>query len=154
MKPLFFVLILFSSALAIASPTCAENETDTETKESYSEELWNITLSDWELEEPEHPGYLQLFFAYNIYKREAKSGKKIKGDKRKHCYFGCKISQDLSYEAAHYVAWYKEYKDLTDCNKKTLFEIKDFLYTLEGAEIGQESTNKALCSEACRDIPR
>ncbi|MCC6138541.1 MAG: hypothetical protein IT287_07900, partial [Bdellovibrionaceae bacterium] len=120
----------------------------------FTEEAWNATLEDWNSLEPLDPGFLQLFYAWDLYNKEEAIVAKIKGDKRKHCYMGCRIAQQVSLDTAIYVAWYKEKKDLTDCKANTYFEVRDHEVTLQGAELGQVSAEPQYCMDECNAIKR
>lgn len=120
----------------------------------FTEVEWNTAIADWDTQEPEDPGIIKLFSAWQVYKKEAHAVKKIKGDKRKHCYMGCRIAQDVSYETAVYVAWMKEKEDLTDCQESTFFEVRDFEVTVDGAGLAATGTSKKHCLDQCLQIQR
>lgn len=158
MKSMFLILAFFTtyslSFGAQAQQACFETEKNVLTKKVFTEEDWKSTLKDWSASEPSSPGYVRLLLAWNLYNTEEAALKKIKGDKRKHCYMGCRIAQDISLETAIYVAWYKEKKDLTDCSIKTLFEEYDYEVTLKGAEMGQENSDSEYCLDQCNALKR
>lgn len=147
-------LITFCSLSFAVANDCYLSEKNAVTKKIFTEQDYSLALEQWLSQEPESPGLLSLLFAYNVYKKESSTVSNIKGDKRKHCYIGCRITQSASYEAAIYAAWYKEYKDLTDCNKSTSFERRDYEYTLEGADIGTLNTEPSHCHDTCSSLPR
>jgi len=154
MKILFILLSVSFTSSAFAQNACYDNETNVKTKKAYSEDQWNMEIADWGTQEPKDPGVINLFAAWKVYKNKAATVKKIKGDKRKHCYMGCRIAQDVSLETAIYVAWLKENDDLTDCEKSTLFEHRDFEVTVEGAELSKESSDKQHCLDECSKIKK
>lgn len=151
----FALILLFSlSSLVQAQESCALEEIDSTTKKHFTEQQWDQQLEQWMSEEPASPGLLRLGLAFAVYTNEKPKTKKLRGDKRKHCYMGCRISQELGYETAEYVAWLKEHEDLTDCNGSTYFEIRDFEVTVYGAELGQTSKDPAFCIQECNQIKR
>lgn len=154
MKIFIAVAILFLSSTAFAQDACFEKEKNVLTKKIFTEKEWTTALDDWNAQEPTDPGILQLLFAWKVYNDELPTANKFKGDKRKHCYIGCRISQDVAFETAVYVAWYKEKEDLTDCAKGTLFELRDHDVTLQGAELGKQSTDPQFCFDECSGIKR
>lgn len=155
MKFLFFLTIsLFFSSSAFAQDLCFENEKNAETKVIFTEDEWTAAVVEWDAQEPQDPGILKLLAAWNVYKQESATTAKIKGDKRKHCYMGCRIAQSVSYETAVYVAWMKEKEDLTDCKASTLFEVRDFEVTVDGADLAKDSSKKNYCLEQCQQIKR
>lgn len=154
MKLFLLTTMLFFQSKAFASFQCFENEKDVTTKKIFTEQGYNQSLESWLTGEPEHPGYFQLWKAYNFYSGEKPTLNKIKGDKRKHCYIGCRMGQALPVDTAIYVAWYKEYQDLTDCERSTRFEVEDFDATLSGIDVGESSPNDTeICFNFC-EIPR
>lgn len=153
----FLFTLLFSlcfTSIATAQSACYENEKNVSTKKMFTEDEWNSAISEWDSQEPQDPGLLKLFAAWNVYKKEAPAVKKIKGDKRKHCYIGCRIAQEVSYDTALYVAWMKEKEDITDCDASTLFEWRDFEVTVHGAELAKDSSNEKYCLDQCTQIQR
>lgn len=154
MKLLFAFSILLFSGSAFAQQACFENEKNVITKKMFTEEEWNIALKEWDAQEPKDPGILKLFFAWNVYNKELPTANKFKGDKRKHCYMGCRIAQDVSYETAVYVAWYKEKEDLTDCKVNSNFEHRDYEITIEGADLAHQGKGASYCFDECGKIKR
>ncbi len=154
MKFLFILLSTSLASTAYAQNSCYDREINVNTKKAYTEEQWNLEIADWGAQEPKDPGVIKLFAAWKVYKNEAPAVKKIKGDKRKHCYMGCRIAQDVSYETAVYVAWMKENDDLTDCETSTYFEHRDFEVTVDGAELSKESSEKQFCLDECSKIKK
>ena len=154
MKSLIALSILLFSGSAFAQQACYETEKNVTTKKMFTEDEWNAALEDWDAQEPKDPGILKLFYAWNVYNKELPTANTFKGDKRKHCYIGCRIAQDVSYETAVYVAWYKEKEDLTDCKKNSYFEHRDYEITIEGAELAKKSKDAKYCLDECGKIKR
>lgn len=152
---LFIASLISILGLSFAqADECYLSEKNVVTKKIFTEQEYTQVLDEWLSQEPESPGLLNLLFAYNVYKNESSTVADIKGDKRRHCYIGCRITQSASYESAIYAAWYKEYKDLTDCSNSTSFERRDYEYTLEGADIGTLNTEPSHCHDTCSSLPR
>lgn len=150
MKILIFVITVLISQNTLASQlSCAASEKNAETNNLFTTFEYQETLKYWESEEPAAPGLLRLFRAYNLYQNEKSKVAKIRGDKKKHCYLGCRMAEDIDLKTSVYVAWYKEQKDLTDCNSRTLFEVADFDATVEGAEKALRSNSSQSCFDIC-----
>jgi hypothetical protein len=152
MKTILFIASIIFSTTVFAAPACYELEVDVQTKKPFEEKTWLETIDYWNAEEPAFPGIFKLASAWSVYKKALPEANKLKNDKLKHCYMGCKIAQNVSYETAVYVAWYKEQQDLTDCNQKTFFEVKDLESTLLGADIGAQSTEPKACVKTCKEM--
>lgn len=152
-KLLIITLILFSSA-SFAQGVCADVETHPETRQKMSASEWQELSDEWAAEEPSNPGALVLLAAYALYSMEKEKANRLRGDKRKHCYMGCRIARNVSVKAAVYAAWLKEYEDLTDCNPRTYFEWRDYEVTVNGAEAGASMGNTGNCYDYCQNQPR
>jgi hypothetical protein len=146
---MFFV---FNSLVLMASAAdmCWEQERNPYSKDRYTENEWHEHTQAWNERQPEEPGLLNLFWAHQTYKQELDTANSLKNDKRKHCYIGCRIAQDTSLEVSTYVGWLKESEDLTDCNRKTLFETLDYQSTIEGAQQGATNGDPESCYEFCQ----
>ena len=57
---------------------------------------------------------------------------------------------DAGRETADYAAWYKEWKDLTDCDANTHFEGADYTAAMDGALGVTDCRN---CTTHCRQFP-
>jgi hypothetical protein len=68
-------------------------------------------------------------------------------DKVRHCFAGYMIARDLDYRTALFAAYYKEAQDVSDCNKKTHFEIADKIATIKGASLSVSGHSIDLCRE-------
>jgi hypothetical protein len=149
---LTFILFLITSSAFAADKSCYKQEFNPDTLKVFSHvEDYNSALQDWQAREPQHPGLVKLAAAYAIYRSEKQSNEalaRIK-DKRAHCYVGCRISQELDYRTAEYVGWYKEIKDIKDCNPESHFDPADFDATIDGAHMGQSQVGAAACLQAC-----
>ncbi len=66
-------------------------------------------------------------------------------DKYKHCWVGCQINNYCNAQAVIKAAWYKEWKDLTDCVSGTHFDPADYYATVAGAH-----KNDVDCDKYCR----
>lgn len=150
------MLFILQALFILISPThaqeaCWEQETNPYSKAIYTEEQWHEHLENWETQAPPSPGLWSLFQAHQTYKKELSTAQKLKNDKKKHCYIGCRIAQDTSLEVSIYVGWLKESDDIQDCDKKTFFEPLDFESTVDGAEQAAVSSEPAFCYEFCQD---
>jgi hypothetical protein len=145
------ILVIYFSNFLNASNVCWQNEKNTLTQKTFSQEEWTLANESWQQLMPQEIGYFKLYKAWRIYRSESKTLNKLKKDKLKHCYLGCRISQEISYEASAYLAWYKEYKDLNDCDKTTFFEVLDAEATLKGAEFGEQTKVPEDCFNLCTE---
>lgn len=154
-KALFFLFLFLqtgvsSGAFANAADTCW-------TRENYKEEgrpfsswhEWNQTRTDWLKRKSLAYNPLYLIKAYKIAQTEAARAESLGGDKMAHCYIGCRISQETNFETAHFAAWYKEMKDLTDCNPSSSFEYTDYAVTYFGAQLRAQTPRQ--CIQLCAD---
>ena len=150
MRGISLVLFFFMAQGAFASSlSCAASEKNALTNRIFSVDEYREVLGEWEDAEPAAPGLLRLFRAYNLYQSEKPRVDKIRGDKAKHCFLGCRMAEEIDLKTAIYVAWYKEQKDLTDCNSKTLFEHADYDATVIGAETAMASPEVSDCYQVC-----
>lgn len=138
-------------SVAGAAEACFSQEESPETLKPFtSVEEYNSVVQEWKYREPRSPGLVALARAYAVYSSEKAVTAKITGDKRAHCYVGCRISQEVDYRTAEYVGWYKEDKDIKDCNKNSHFDIADFDATADGAQLGQSQPDRKGCMAACK----
>lgn len=154
MKLFFALAILFASQAVFAQDACYITEKNVSTDLFFTEPEWTMALEQWNAQEPADPGLLQLFFAWKVYNDELPTANTLKGDKRKHCYIGCRIAQDVAFDTSVYVAWHKEKQDLTDCEKGTFFEQRDYETTVHGAELSKQSSDPQFCLDECNMIKR
>lgn len=146
----FLFVLLLSFNIHADEERCWQNEINPATKRTYtSAAVWQAELDRWKTKEPKAPSLDQLFRAYEIYKNEKSAAQKLKNDKVKHCYIGCRIAQELNPQSAEYVGWYKEAQDLEDCERNTRFEEKDYEATLFGANL--QVTGQEACVSSCRE---
>lgn len=151
MKILIFVCYIFFSTGAIAAEQCFQNEVNFRTKVVFaSEDEYQQELFYWQQKEPEMPGMFELYKAYETFNKAKADAAKLKSDKTKHCFIGCRIAQDTSYPTADYVGWFKEIQDLKDCKRNTHYEEADYIATLRGAEAGRNDAVE--CLAACKQI--
>lgn len=149
-KILLSIILSLATTSALAADDCYLHETNPVTKKVFASQAeYNSAVLEWKYREPQSPGLVALARAYAVYSKERAVAEKMTRDKRAHCYMGCRISQDLDYRTAEYVAWYKEEKDIKDCKKGTHFEHADFDATVEGAQMGQSQVDAAGCMQAC-----
>ena len=144
-----FTTFTLLSIFAQAQSACWENERNPYSKNTYTEDEWYEHTQAWNELQPEEASLWSLFWAHQTYKQELDTANTLKNDKRKHCYIGCRITQDTSLEVSNYVGWLKESEDLADCNKKTLFEMLDYQSTIEGAEHGARVKSPEECYDFC-----
>lgn len=157
MKSILLVITIMFSVSANAQSACYETEKNVTTKKMFTEDEWNTALMNWDTQEPTDPGIIALYGAWTVYKTalsEIKGNKKFNGDKRKHCYVGCRIAQDVDEVTATYVAWYKEKKDLTDCVEGSYFELRDHEATLLGIKLAEKSKDPQYCLDECVKIKK
>lgn len=127
---------------------------------AFAEECLEITeqqMNAWKAVRPDMPGFTDLLKAKKIIDAEKSYSLKLGNDKRAHCYLGCRISEDVNFETADFVAWQKEYNDATDCNQNTHFEIADYDATIKGARRGSSKKlvkirTKKLCTDYCKKV--
>lgn len=150
-KSLIVLALILISAFAHAEEdTCYQNEINPRTRKAYANrDDWNLDLQEWTEKEPEHPGYLNLWRAYNAYKGALAVANMLKKDKQAHCYMGCVIRHASDQKTVIYSAWLKESRDLQDCNKGTHFEEADMTATIAGGEMGDLSSPDQ-CLYACQ----
>lgn len=173
-----FKAILLLSAFVLVAPfaqaqaegeevPCYQKEIDPQTKRVYQNEAqWNVDQKKLSDATPRMPNFLRLKWGWDLSRIEIKKTKGIGSDKRKHCYVGCRIGYDIGHDVAVYAGYYKEADDITDCNIKTHFDLKDIDATILGADIAkkcaEESTkenpkqaDEEYCRTECRAaIPR
>lgn len=148
----FFLLslMIFDLRFAFAENTCYQQETNFRTRARFaSDEEYQTELSWWQNKAPETPSLYDLALAFKVYNDEKSTALKLKSDKKAHCYIGCRISQETSFEVADYSGWLKEERDLKDCKTSTHYDEADYTATLNGAHIGEN--NQANCFNACKE---
>lgn len=147
---LFFVFISMNQAFASETLRCWANENDPRNHQPYtSEAAWRNDISTWENQNVQVVSPLKLAIAYKVYKSELKNTKLLANDKVVHCVMGCKIMQQTDYKTANFLAWYKEYNDLTDCQKNSNFEFLDYEATVYGADTAARALD---CHKTCDDV--
>ena len=150
----FFVFSSFSLTAFAEIEPCWRLEINPRTEEKYnSVSDWNRAMWDWERASPLKPSPAQLFAASKIYFAYNGQVTNWNFDKAAHCFLGCKMSQEISFQAAQYTAWFKEFGDLRDCNEHTHFGQADYNATIQGAALGQDKNMN--CEQLCasKDTP-
>lgn len=153
-KLLPFLLICFATTPSWAqAKACHEQEYNEESRKVFSSrDEYADAIRAWKARAPDTPHPIALWRAYNIYKKEHHKALSLGNDKRAHCYIGCRISQDIDFPTADYVGWYKEERDLSDCNRRTHFDEIDYIATIKGAEIGKQQHESSTCERACKQL--
>jgi len=145
--------LLVCTVASAADVACYQNEIDPSTRRIYaSESEYESDLEELlHRRQPPDPGLFKLAFAYKVYK-EAAAEQQFRTDKVAHCYMGCLLASRVDEETATYAAWYKEVKDLTDCNRKTHFEWEDIKATERGIRLARTPHQNArlFCRKQCR----
>ena len=119
-----------------------------------SAEEWAEKVEEWERRRPESPGLSQWFRGFRVGLRtslELNRDGGILNDKWKHCVVGFEVAQAASQGTAEYVAWRKEYQDLTDGRPGTSFEEEDYDATVDGALLLAQGETTASCDERWGD---
>lgn len=166
MRTWLILVLTMLPTFALAAPAdsqenkaCYELEVDPSTRRRYQNEAqWNADREKLASLEPTRPGMYTLYVAYQLTKTESVNARAMKSDKRAHCYMGCRVANEVSVAAAEYAAWYKEDRDINDCNPKSQFELRDIVATQVGIEIAEDNfgfATKELCQKVCRQqVPR
>lgn len=150
---MLFTLQIFwlLSSSASAQESCWQQEVNPYTKSLYTQNEWQDHVEKWEEHAPSSPSLWSLFKAHQTYKKELSAAEKLKNDKKKHCYLGCRIAQNTSFDVSTYVGWLKESEDLNDCDINTNFEPLDFASTVDGAAFAETNSSPISCFEFCQD---
>jgi len=144
-------LLLMTSLAAAAPVACHTQEINPGTLEPYSTaQAYNAVVKNWQSRQPDHPGMISLGKAFAVYRSEKATLNKMRNDKQAHCYAGCRISQEVNYRTAEYVAWLKEDRDVKDCKKTSHFDNLDFIATVDGAQLGQSAVDDIACMAGCK----
>lgn len=117
-------------------------------------EISEQQFEEWKAIKPRTPGVALLLKAKKIVDVEKDYSLQLGTDKTAHCYLGCRISEDVTFEVAKFSAWQKEYNDATDCNSNTYFDISDYEATLVGAEYGAQVNPRIRnqCASYCKTV--
>jgi len=150
---LFFSISAFANTSA---DECYQHETDPRTGWIYQNRAqWEADRKDLWKVTPRMPSILRLKRGYDVAMVESVKSRGIGSDKRQHCYVGCRIAAEVGADIAEYAAYYKEHKDISDCDPHTHFDLADISATLKGAEAGAMHSVKAdaaFCRLECRKI--
>lgn len=129
--------------------TCWKSEINPQTQQIYASKIaWQKTLNRWIEFKPEPPNPIELVSAFSIYQVEKQRSLNYQNDKVTHCYMGCRIYQKTSLSTLKYVAWLKEYQDLTDCRPQSHYEPTDYNATIWGAKVDNNSAK--ACENLCQ----
>lgn len=153
-----WILFLFAALLFQAfsvearagadAATCYLREIDQRTKKPFASATeYNSELDRWNRESRPAVNPLDLFVAYNTYRKEKPVADRMAVDKDMHCYMGCVIALATSAKVTDYLGWLKEQQDLTDCDLATHFEDDDATATSQGARLG--ARDRKECSIVC-----
>lgn len=133
---------------------CYLHEIDPQTKRVYQNEAqWKADQDKLWAAAPPSPSLYRLKKGYDVAISESGISRGIGSDKRKHCYVGCRIANDVGHDVAVFAAYYKENKDLLDCNSKTHYDLADIPATVRGADLAMASkspADKDYCWKECR----
>lgn len=151
--------IVTVSSLAFASSegsACYQSEIDPSTKRVYQNKAqWDADKKAIWASAPSSLNPFRLARGYDVSVLESKNAKGIGSDKRKHCYVGCRITDEVGHDIAIYAGIYKEDRDLTDCKIKTLFDPADLDATILGADLAKNNSARSdaeFCRSACRRV--
>jgi hypothetical protein len=119
-----------------------------------SVEEWQTAYDGLLKLEPQQPSYYDQWSGYTVYRDYREQSFKFRGnrDKKQHCFMGCLVANQINYGTAAYMAWYKEYLDITDCNRLTHFDLLDIAATMKGAAHGvitPVNSNADVCFDWC-----
>lgn len=113
-------------------------------------------IEDWLKKNPGNVGVFDLYRGLSVANAESRFvSAKTGDDKARHCYVGCRIATDVNLATAFYAGWFKEQRDLTDCDPGTHFDPLDEEATRRGAWVGAGLEDLPLqdrqqaCLEAC-----
>lgn len=99
----------------------------------------NLVLQDWMTKNPGDVGLFSLYRGHGVGNQESRYvSQKSRNDKFKHCFVGCRIAFEVNLATALYAGWYKEQRDLTDCDPSTNFDPRDEEATRRGALAGDQ----------------
>ncbi|MBL7556738.1 MAG: hypothetical protein JNM24_13030 [Bdellovibrionaceae bacterium] len=147
----FIFLSHLSLALAETDDLCWTKEENSATKQPYSSfNEWDNDVFEWKRKYHAQFNLVLLVKAFSAYSKERAKASSFGNDKIAHCYIGCRIAQRTDFRTSRFAAWYKEFKDITDCNMDTHFETKDYEATLLGAEAGRNK--KTNCELVCPSL--
>lgn len=151
---LFFPICAFAGE---NDPDCYSKEIDFHTGRRYqNQQQWDADRAELWKAAPRMPlNIMAVKKGYEVGQIESVNSKGIGSDKRQHCYVGCRIADEAGYDVAEFAAYYKEKKDITDCNPKTHFDLNDIAATLQGAQLASKAKDKAdadYCRKECRKL--
>lgn len=147
-----------AAAVTAGNPQCWKTEIDPQTGRTYANaEQWEADFQKLAAMTPPRPDIFSLLRAYRVSEAVIPATRKMKSDKTRHCYVGCRIAYAEDRESADFAGWYKEQEDLTDCLASTHFELADYKATQDGIDISDLSSEgidnpqvaHQLCQTAC-----
>jgi hypothetical protein len=145
METLGLVLLMLAGAFAAAEELeCYQKEIDPSTHRIYQNKAqWEADRKDLWAKAPAMPNLFRLRKGYYVGVEESKNAARMRPDKRQHCYVGCRIANEAGHDVASYAAYYKEDKDILDCNRHSFFDLTDIEATIAGADLAMENPEKA-----------
>lgn len=121
-----FVLTILISITANAAPTAKIQECSPEAR---------ALEAQWAAQEPTRPRLRDMARATVLYRTEREHALRLRGDKVRHCYIGCRITTEINPTTGLYLGWLKEHWDLTDCDPSTNFDPADERATAVGVDL-------------------
>ena len=153
MKAMILAALFLSSVLAVAEEECWRKEIDPSTRRIYQNAAqWEADKKALAAKYPPMPNLYKLQVGYRVGLEESRKASRMRPDKRQHCYVGCRIANEAGHDVAVYAAYYKEDKDINDCNPRTHYDLKDITATIAGADIGRQAAGHAddkYCDTKC-----
>ena len=149
---LFFPIFAFADTHA---GDCYQHEIDPHTRRIYQNRAqWEADRTDLWKSAPSAPSFYRRWQGYKVAMAESPNSRGIGSDKRQHCYVGCRIAAVVGPDVAEYAAYYKEDKDILDCNPKTHFDLTDIKATMAGAALAKipEKSDGEFCRAQCRKL--
>lgn len=140
-----FAVLLTLTAISWSASAVTVCTTEVDVTRSTSDAPVYLTAEEWQTAydhfmplEPTAPGAIDMWSAWTVYRSNLAQSRKFKKgrDKKQHCYMGCLMASQINYGTADYMAWYKEYLDITDCDAASYFDEKDLTATVKGAKYG------------------
>ena len=145
---IFLLAISASAQAGVETPTCYLKEIDQRTMKPFGSVAdYNSELDRWNRISRPAVNPLDLFVAYQTFRKEKPVADRMTTDKAMHCYMGCVIALATSTKVTDYLGWLKEHQDLTDCDPATHFEDEDATATSQGARLG--ARDRKECSNLC-----
>lgn len=146
LKFLLFILFFSISVSHSKSQVCYLSEPYPYSSRNFeTQKEYDFYVNYWKEFEPQQPNPLLLLRGWLIAKEASQFARQnFADDKKMHCYVGCKVSQNASFQTAVYAGWLKEYQDLTDCKSNSGFSPDDYEATIVGGRAGTNKTSNCL----------